>query len=150
MARGYTADGSGRAGDAPPAAARGILPRMPGPPLRPIATVVLASALVASCSSTSRFAGTPGTAVIVCESGREADAEAARAALAEVRWIATIAPAGPAARTRSSVAIYGQRHRPGRGADLADVLRPALGDIEVLPFLAEGPGRHDAVIWLAR
>ena len=114
-----------------------------------MARLALALTLTLAACGSTRFSGTPGTAVIVYESGRESDAAAARRILEARGWAADVAPAGPAHRTRSSVAIYGQRHRVGRGTDLADALRPAIGDLDLLPFLVEGPGRHDAVVWLA-
>jgi hypothetical protein len=103
---------------------------------------------LAGCAGTTRYTGLPGRAAVVWEPAREADAAAARRVLEERGWSVDAAPAGPASRTRSSLALYGQRRRPGHGADLAGALEPVVGEVEVLPFLADGPGRHDAVLWL--
>lgn len=110
-----------------------------------LATVLL----LAGCSGVTRYSGTPGAAVVVYEPSRAADAVAVREILVQRGWRAETAESGPARRTRSSVAIYAQRRHTGRGADLADALRPAAGELDVLPFMTDGPGRHDAVVWLA-
>jgi hypothetical protein len=104
--------------------------------------------LLAACAGMSR-APTPGHAVVLHEPSRAADAERAREILAAHGWDVTTAPAGVARRSRSSLAIYAQRKRDPRGRDLADALRPAIGELDVLPFLTDGPGGQDAVLWLA-
>lgn len=103
--------------------------------------------LAAACGST-RFSGMPGGAVVVFEPGREDDAARARDILTGRGWIVDLAPAGPAHRTRSSLAVYGQAKRAGLGDDLPEALAE-VGTFDVLPFLQEGPGLNDAVLWLA-
>ncbi|MCE9634992.1 MAG: hypothetical protein K8T90_04735 [Planctomycetes bacterium] len=106
------------------------------------------ASLAAGCASGTRWTNSAGQAVIIYEAPRAADAESAKAILEARGWKATTAVAGVATRTRSSLAIYGQKARPGRGLDLSDALRPAVGDLDVLPFLQEGPGGNDAVLWI--
>lgn len=118
-------------------------------PFVPAAVLVLAAFAAPACSSASRYAGMPGRATVVFEPLRATDADRARAKLQSLGWAVGAAPAGVARRTRSSVAAYAQRKRPGRGLDLADALRPLVGDVDVLPFLGDGPGGNDAVVWLA-
>jgi hypothetical protein len=118
-------------------------------PVRP-AVRLLSILVLAACSSATRYSGMAGNVLVVWEPGREGDAMMAAARAGDLGWTVDVAPAGPATRSRSSLAIYGQRHKPGRGADLADAVRPAVGDVDVLPFLADGPGGRNAVLWLAR
>jgi len=103
----------------------------------------------AACSTAGRYEGSPGLAVVIYEPTREHDAEVAAALLRSKNWAVHTASAGVAHRARSSLAVYGQRHRQGRGLDLAEPLRQNVGEIEVLPFLTPGPGEHDVVLWLA-
>jgi hypothetical protein len=112
-------------------------------------TPLLAALVLGACSSASRWSGTPGSAVVVYEPARAADAKTAKSVLLSMGWAASAVPAGVARRTRSSLAVYGQRHRAGRGMDLGDALRPAVGELDVLPFYGDGPGFQDAVLWLA-
>jgi hypothetical protein len=113
------------------------------------AAPLIALLALAACSSASRWSGTPGTAVVVYETTRAADAESAKSVFTSQGWAASTVAAGVAQRTRSSLAVYGQRHHAGRGMDLGDLLRPVVGDLDVLPFYGDGPGFHDAVLWLA-
>ena len=107
------------------------------------------SVSLAACSGMTRFTNMTGSAVVVFEPSRELDASVATGLLRERGWTVDLAAAGPAHRTRSSLAVYGQHHRTGIGVVLADVLRPSVGAVDVLPFLGEGPGMHDVVLWLA-
>lgn len=109
----------------------------------------LFAASLAACATTSRFSSMTGNAVVVYEPTRGSDAAIATGLLRERGWKVDLAEAGPAHRTRSSLALYGQHHRTGIGLVLTDVLRPYVGEIDVLPFLGEGPGLHDAVLWLS-
>jgi hypothetical protein len=106
-------------------------------------------ALAPACSSPGRNSAMPGRAVVVWEPQRAADAESAKTAMEAQGWTATTVAAGPVHRTRSSLAIYAQRHHVGHGAELEPVLEPIVGEIDVLPFLTDGPGGNDAVLWLA-
>jgi hypothetical protein len=106
-------------------------------------------AVAAGCATPTREGPAPGRAVIVFEASRAADAESARAAMESAGWEVGTAPAGVAHRTRSSLAIYGQRKNAGHGAELGEVLQPVVGEVEILPFLTDGPGGLDAVLWLA-
>lgn len=116
---------------------------------RSVSAAVSALALLAAgCASGTRWTNSAGQAVIIYEAPRAADAETAKSILEARGWRAQTAVAGVATRTRSSLAIYGQKPRPGRGLDLGDALRPSIGDFDVLPFLQEGPGGNDAVLWL--
>ena len=111
--------------------------------------VLLAAAPLAACSAMSRFTSMTGNAIVVYEPTRGTDAAIATGLLRERGWKVDLAESGPAHRSRSSLALYGQHHRTGIGIALTDVLRPLVGEIDVLPFLTEGPGLHDAVLWLA-
>lgn len=87
--------------------------------------------------------------MIVHEPSRFEDAERAARVLRSRGWTVGRANAGLAQRSRTSIAVYSQRTRPGRGRELPDLLRPAIGDADLLPFLTDGPGGHDAIVWLA-
>lgn len=117
--------------------------------MRSPAAAVALSLLAAACSTPTRASGEPRHAVVVWEPSRAADAESARAAMEAEGWTVSTAPAGVARRTRSSLAIYAQRRDTGHGKELAGVLEPVVGEVELLPFLTDGPGGNDAVLWLS-
>ena len=103
---------------------------------------------LAACGGVTRFTSATGKAVILYEPTRASDAAVATGLLRQRGWTVESTPAGNVHRTRSSIAIYGQHHRTGLGVTLADTLRPIVGEMDILPFLADGPGLHDAVVWL--
>lgn len=94
-------------------------------------------------------------AVVIHAPSRAGDAETARLLLASDGWQVNVVPQGPAARTRSSVAVYDARKYPKMPDHVRGVLEPlgaTEGDdakIDVLPFLTPGPGGASVVLWLA-
>lgn len=122
-----------------------------------VAALVGGAFVAAATGACTNLRTLPGwrRAVVIHAPSRAGDAETARLLLASDGWQVDVVPQGPAARSRSSVAVYDARKYPKMPDHVRDVLEP-LGategddaEIDVLPFLTAGPGGASVVLWLA-
>lgn len=122
-----------------------------------VGCALVATLVTTAAGGCSNLRTLPGwrRAVVIAAPSRTGDAETARLLLAADGWQVDVVPQGPAARTRSSVAVYDARKYPKMPDHVREVLEPlgaTGGDdakIDVLPFLTAGPGGSSVVLWLA-
>lgn len=114
-----------------------------------IAFFLAAAALLpAACSNPGRPRA-PERALVVYEPGRAEDATRMEELLRVGGFDAQSVAAGMAARTTSTVAVYGLRLDPGR-LERVEALVAPFGELEILPFHTPGDSGTAVVVWLCR